>query len=74
MKLNRSLSLGDMHMLLSCVDEAKFNLDKKAWEANIQETVQTLFRFDLLSEPAGFEVFSDFTSSPLYSFIRGQFW
>jgi hypothetical protein len=27
----------------------------------------------MLSEPAGFEVFSDFTSSPLYSFIRGQF-
>jgi hypothetical protein len=73
MKLNRSLSLVDMHILLSCVDEAKFDLDKKTWEANIQETIHTLFRFGLLSEPAGFEVFTDFASSPLYSFIRAQF-
>lgn len=39
----------------------------------MQETIHILFRFGLLSEPAGFEVYTDFTSSPLYSFIREQF-
>lgn len=73
MKLNRSLTLVDMHILLSCIDEAKFNLDKKMWEANIQETIHILFRLGLLSEPNGFEIFADFTSSPVYSFIREQF-
>jgi hypothetical protein len=73
MKLNRSLTLVDMHILLSCIDEAKFDLDLKMWTTNMQETIHVLFRLGLLSEPAGFEVFTDFTSSPLYSFIREQF-
>lgn len=73
MKLNRSLTLVDMHILLSCIDEAKFDLDLKMWTANMQETIHVLFRLGLSSKPAGFEVFQDFTSSPLYSFIREQF-
>jgi hypothetical protein len=39
----------------------------------MQETILVLFRLGLLSEPAGFEVFTDFASSPLYSFTREQF-
>lgn len=73
MKLGRSLTLVDMHILLSCVDESKFHLDKKSWESNVQETVETLLKFDMLSKPAGFEVYDDFKTSPVFTFIRREF-
>jgi hypothetical protein len=72
MKSTRSLTLVDMHTLLSCIDEAKFNLAEKMREADMQETIHILCRLGLLSEPNRFEIFADFTSSPVYSFIREQ--
>lgn len=39
----------------------------------MHETIKILLQINMVSEPAGFEVYPDFTDSPIYSFIRGEF-